>query len=96
MESDDADYDQSRVEPSMTLSLAFKFTVCLLLTLACFVLIITLVHEKELTINKLSLVPYMICGCQVFTSMLYYVAFAIWDLRDLQPEQYSIWRSILS
>ena len=96
MESDNVDHDKQIVIPSMTFSLAFKVTVCLLLTLTCFMKIITLVHDKELTINKLSLLPYLICGCQVFESMLYYAAFAIWDIQDLPLAQYAIWRSILS
>ncbi len=73
------------VNVSMSWSLAVKEALSFYLLITCVAKIFTVLHDREKTLNKISLVPiYMVTG-QSFGMIIYFALFAICNIRSLEP-----------
>ena len=80
----------------MSWSIACKLACNFVLLLTCIGKIITLVHSREIALNRISLVPYQLLVLMTVFECNYYTLFCLFNIRDLDPQAYASWRALLS
>ena len=80
---------------NMTWGLGLKVAVSCALLLASITKIVTTVHNREIRLNKISLVPFYATAAQSLMLIIYYLIFAMFDIRNETLYATNCWRHIL-
>lgn len=80
----------------MSWSLAPRVALSWTLLLACVIKIVMTIHDRDIRLNRISLVPFYAATVQSLMMIVYYTLFSVFDITGTLPCIYNCWRNILS
>lgn len=79
----------------MTWSLGFKVAFGWALLMACVIKIVTTIYDRDIRLNRISLLPFYTAAAQSLVMIVYYTLFSVFDITNQSPYIYNCWRNLL-
>ena len=75
----------------LSLKVAFSWT----LLLACVIKIVSTIYDRDIKLNRISLVPFYTAAAQSLMMVVYYTLFSLYNISEQATCIYNCWRNIL-
>ena len=87
--------DRLDFQLDMYWSLCFKIAFSWALLMSCVIKIVTTIYERDIMLNRISLLPFYTTAAQSLMMIVYYTLFSVFDITNQSPYIYNYWRNLL-